>query len=873
MEVVRRVLRLRVPAARLEEHMGDLAELWARRGSSHQRARTLRALRDIAGFLWHTNTATRNRHARGSLWTRVTHGLGALWHDGRYAFRLMRRQPLVSTLTLVTLTLGISASTGIFSTVDRLLWRPLPFPHPQQLAIVIDPLFSFADNRMAPSRQMAALPVFDGIGLYAEGGVNVEGLGVPVRANATVASPGFFSALAVPALMGHTYTQEEDVPGANAVVVVSHRFWRQYLGGDVTALTRPLVINRRPFRITGVMPESFTFPGATDVWLPSGTDHQVTGQSLAPTVIARIATGIPWADVDAALVALEHELGAPEPNPNEATKSRLVGLQETLTTDVRPTLLLLAISVGLVLLVAATNVAGLFLARVSRRQPEFALRLALGSGRWRLLQLMATDAACYAAVAGVAGTLLSVVAIRAFTALGDPSWAAADASTVDGRVLVIAVAVSAVGALVFGLAPGLAAWAQPSARALRSGATATPGRRWRWVRHGLVVGQVAAALVLLSVATATTGTMRRLAGIDLAFDGRGVVGLDVTLPDATYEQAPARMRFAEQALARLSALPGVLSVGATNRLPGDRSVGVGNQLRLPGEVRAADTPPLFFLQLSASPGYFDAMGTPVVEGRSFTTGDREGTPPVAIISESTARRLWPDGRSPIGLRIETGFRTAVSLEVVGVVPDVRLSGPQVTSPALHVYTPIAQGAQFGALSFAVKTTGDPLAIASAVRSAVADVDASLPVYNIHSMEQVAHDFLSAQRLATALMGGFALVTLVLAGIGIYGVLAQFIEQQTREIGIRVALGADPYRVRRTVTALALRLAGTGVALGAAASGLAATLVASYVPRLDQVSWTTVAVHAGVLFGLAIIAAWIPARRASAIDPIRALRDC
>ena len=851
---------------RLEEYLGDVSELWAQRRLAGRRALILRAARDVVSLLVH---AKRGHALAGRPPARsLSMGVNSMWHDVRYSLRLMRRQPLFSALTLLTLTLGIAASTGIFTTVDRLLWRPLPFPDPDRLFVVEDPPYSFAGDRMNPSKSFASLPVFAGVGLYAEGGVNVDGFSAPIRAVAAVASPGFFTALGVPAQLGRAYTEDEDVPDANQVVVISHRFWRRHFGGDPDVLTRGLSINRQPFRITGVMPEGFTFPGATELWLPSGADRQTTGQAFAPDVIARLGAGVTPSQAEAAFDAWDREKGAPA---REKPGPRFTRLQDSLTHDVRPTLLLLAISVGLVLLVATTNVAGLLLARVARRQPEFVLRRALGASRVRLIQLMAIDAGCYAVIAGIAGAALSVLTLRAFSILGGGPAPIAAPTGIDGRMLLIAVVVSTLSALLFGLAPGLAVTAQPG-QALRSGVTATRGRGWRWARHGLVIGQVACALILLTVTTATTATMRRLAQVDLGFDGRGVLGLDVALPTATYKSSEATSLFVADAIARLRAIPGASSAGATGLLPGDLSTGIGIRIGVPGEVKASNAAQRFASYLSASPGYFESLGIEVVDGRGFTENDRKGAPEVGIISESTARRLWPDGRSPVGLRLEAGFRAMAPVEVIGVVRDVMLRGPEAVSRLMQLYRPMAQNPPFGNVSFAVKTSGDPLALAPAVRAAIAAIDPTLPVHNFRSMSGVARNFLSAHRLAMAVMGAFALLTLVLAGVGLYGLLAQLIEQQTREIGIRVALGADPRRVRRVVVGVAVRLAVVGIMLGAAGASVAASLVASYVPKLDAIAWRTVVVHSVVLLTIALVASWMPARRAAAIDPIIALRD-
>ena len=852
---------------RIEEYLGDISELWAERRLTGRRALIVRTGRDVIGLLVHARRIA--TLTTGDPAPPISVGVNSMWHDVRYSFRLMRRQPLFSALTLLTLTLGIAASTGIFTTVDRLLWRPLPFPNADQLVVLDDVSFSFAGDRMNPSRKLTQLPAFAGVGLYAEGGVNVDGFSAPVRAVAAVASPGFFTALGVPAQLGRPYTVEEDIPGANAVAVISHRFWQIHFGADPAVLSCALSINRRPFRITGVMPEGFIFPGSTDVWLPSGADQQTTGSAFAPDVVARLSQGVTPAQAEAALDALDREQGAPA---REKSTPRVTNLQDSLTAKVRPTLLLLAVSVGLVLLVATTNVAGLLLARVARRQPEFVLRRALGASRTRLIQLMAIDAGCYAVLAGVAGAALSVLTLRAFSMLGAGPQSAVMPAGIDGRMLLIAVGVSALSAVLFGLAPGLAVTSQPARQVLRSGVTSTRGRGWRWARYGLVAGQVAGALILLTVTTATTATMTRLARVDLGFDGRGVLGLDVALPVATYGGPYASSLFVENTLARLRSIPGVTSAGATGMLPGDAATGIGLPVKVPGEVRAAGAPQRTASYLSASPGYFESLGIEVVSGREFIDGDRPGAPNVAIISESSARMLWPDARSPLGLKIEIGLRTKTTVEVVGVVRDVMLRGPQAANQPVQLYRPMAQYPPFGNVSFALKTTGDPATLAPAVRTAIAGIDPTLPVHSFRSMAHVAGNFLSAHRVAMSLMGGFALLTLVLAGVGLYGLLAQLIEQQTREIGIRVALGADPRRVRHSVVFVAVRLAGFGILIGAAGASVAASLVAAYVPQLDVVAWRTVLAHAAVLLAIALLASWVPARRASAIDPIIALRD-
>ncbi|HUF47247.1 MAG TPA: ABC transporter permease [Vicinamibacterales bacterium] len=860
------LLRLRLKGPRVDEADGDLRELWAaRRAAGTSRLRREYA-RDVFGVLTHA-AAARPAPARQSFKRFIGGDMRNMIHDFRYALRLMRRQPLFAGVTIVTLALGIAASTGIFTTVDRLLLQPLPYPHPEQLMTVKHPPYSFGGDRMSVQRGVEELGVFSGIGLYAPGGLNIDTLDQPLRVEATVASPGFFSAMGVWPAIGRPYTAEEDVPGANAVAVISDGLWRRHFGADPDVLDRPLYVNRQPFRVAGVMPPGFTFPGRTDVWIPVSSDRQATGDAFAPAVVARLLPGVTREAAKAALARFDQDRGAPA----DGNRPGLVPLQDELTSGARPTLLLLAVSVGLVLLVSTSNVAGLLLARVTRRQSEFVLRRALGGSRWRLTRLLCVEALTFAALAGVLGALGGTVALRAISALSADHLPVADLTSVDARMLGIAVAVSGMAGLLFGLVPGLAASSAPAAHVMRTGETVTAGRNWWWFRHAMVVLQVAVALVLLSVTTMTIQTMARLARVDLGFSGQSVLGVEVTLPIATYPGPADGSAFAERALERLVAIPGIASAAATGRLPGDRTTGVGISIDLPGANRPADAPRRFASLLSASPDYFAVMGIRLIAGRRFTAADTREAPPVVILSESAAGLLWPDGRNPVGERITAGFAArAPTYEVVGIVNDVLLWGPH--EPARpQLYRPFPQGPPFGFLSFAVGTSIDAEAVVPAVRAAIGSLDPGLPVYNVQQLDEVAARFLASHRLAMTLMGGFALMTLVLAAVGLYGVLAQLVTERTRELGIRMALGADGRRLQRGVVLSGLRLAGAGTIVGVLLAGVAARAVAAFVPDLDPLPWQTIGLDASIILAVTVAAAWLPARRAATIDVARTLR--
>jgi predicted permease len=870
------LLHRRLPSRLADEADGDLRELWARRRSTGRRGLRRAYLSDLAGLVTRPRRASspppERRLSNGA---RAVLGVMGMLHDIRYALRLMRRQPLFASLTIVTLALGIAASTGIFTTVDRLLLQPLPYPEPARLMAVDEAPYTFANDRMDVHPRVLSLGVFTGAGLYAEGGLNIDALEAPVRVGATLASPGFFQAMAVQPQLGHVYTPEEDVPGANALAVISDGLWRRHFGADPEVLHRPLYVNQRAYRVVGVMPPGFTFPGRTDVWIPVFADRQATGDAFAPAVVARLSSGITREAAQAALARLDREqrerAGAPPPDPSELPT--VTPLQDQLTSAVRPTLLLLAASVGLVLLVSTTNVAGLLLARVSRRHPELVIRRALGGSRWRLTRLLCIEALTFAATAGLLGVACATLALRALPTLTTDRVSTVDLTSLDMRMLAIALGLSAVTGVLFGLVPGLAAASSPAVHVMRGGQTATTGRRWRWFRNGMIVAQVAIALVLLSVTSVSIQTMRRLADIDLGFSGESVLGLEITLPMATYEGPAAVGAFADRAIERLAAVPGVTGAAATGRLPGDRSVGVGLALARPDENRPAGAPSRFATQLFASPDYFRVLGIPLIAGRAFTSADDRDAPPVAILSESAVRLLWPEGVNPVSRRITLDGRMASNrtFEVVGIAADVLLRGPNEEARP-QFYRPIGQTAPFGFVSFAVQTAIEPQAVVPAIRAAVASIDPTLPVYNVQLMGDVASRFLASHRLAMTLMGAFALMTLVLAAVGLYGVLAQFVAQRTRELGIRMALGADPGRLRRGVVWLGLRLAVAGAVIGAFATGIAARLIAAFVPSLDPLTWTAIALDAGVLLTVALLAAWMPARRAAGVDVVTVLRE-
>lgn len=851
----------------VDEIDGDIRELWRARHEAGRRDLRRACVADLAGVLFRRGPAPSAMPPQRHTFLPSLQGAPLMLQDLAYAFRMIRRQPQHAAVTVVTLALGIAAATAIFSTVERLLLRPLPYPDPEALVVVEEPPYSFGGGRMGVSPRLHALGIFSGAGLYAQGGLNIGGDSDPLRVQAAVAEPGFFDAFAVRPALGRAYTRDEDVVGSNTVAVISDALWRR-LGADADIVDSHILVNLRPFRVVGVMPSDFRFPGRTDIWIPVASDRQSTGESFIPSVVARLAPGVSLLEAEAALDRFRQEQGSAE---DTAGSRQLVPLHDQLTARIRPLMFLLAAAVALLLLVSCSNVASLLLSRVARRRQEFAMRRALGGSRWRLARLLLVESLVLSLVAGAVGTGGALLLLRAIPSLLDQPVAGVDLARIDPVLLLIALAVSIATGLTFGLAPGVAAAAGPASQVVRSDATVTGSRGWRWFRGALVALQVAVALVLLTVTAATAATMLRLARVDLGFGNPRAMGLVVTLPMERYDSPERVMQFYRDAVERLRAVPGVRRVGATGVLPGSVSSGVGLRLTPSGVgPEEAESYP-FASMLFGSPDYFGALGIPIIRGRSFLPTDSLSAPRVVILSETAARSIWPDGRDAVGERVEVSGRTPQMYEVVGVVADVRLHGPEREARG-QFYRPILQATPFGSIAFVADAEVPPATLVEPLRRAIADVDSSLPLYDVRSLEDVTAGFLTSHRLAMTMMGGFALTTLLLSAVGLYGVLAQLVSQRTRELGIRVALGADGRRLQRGVVLDGLRVATAGVVAGAAAAGLAARLLGRFVPALDPPGWSTVAAHAAVLLVVAVVATWIPARRAARVDPLVALRE-
>jgi predicted permease len=860
------------PVAR-HEIDGDLLELWARRRDAGRRDLRRAYLRDVAGILRARGRWTTRLHATPSSRPLWTPGAWTMRQDLHYAVRMMRRRPGTSVATVLTLAIGIGAGAAIFTAVDRLLLRPVPFPAAHDLVFVERAPIRFgAGAHGSLAARFRALPVFSAMGTWASGGVNLDDT-AGTRLAAAVVDDGFFATLGIAPFVGQPLPSPD---GASRFAVLGYELWRSRFGSDRNLIGRSITLNSQPYTVTGVMPPGFQFPGRSEVWIPPGIDLQATGAAYSPEVVARLAAGVPLDQARQAVAAYDRATRAAAAQPtgviDDAIELRPFGAE--LTRAARPTLLLLAGSVSLLLLVISASVSNLLLARVAARDQEFAVRRALGATRWRLARQLLVESLALSLLGGLAGALLARWGLGSLRVLAPATLDDLGFGAIDIRFLVLAIGVSVTMALVFGMAPGLAAALRDAGQVVRTGREDLGSPMWRRLRTTLVVGQMAIALALGAASLAAVHGLVNATRIDPGFGSARALAMTVTLPLARFETPPKVAAFFERAHERLAAVPGVRRVAATGFLPGSNELGVGVGIGVRGRPAASDADRVFATYLAASADYFTVAGIRLVAGRPFSMSDRAGAPAVAILSESTARRLFPDGSPVVGQFVETAWnpRSPAAHEVVGVVADVRLRSLSASPRALQqIYVPLLQSPPFGNLSFVAEVDGAPASAIVAMRTAMAEVDPRVPIYNAQPLDAVIDRYLASHRLAGWLVTGFALVTLAVAAIGLYALMAQRVTERGREFGIRVALGADPRRVRRGLVGRGLAHAAMGAALGWAGAVLAVRVTASVVPALTDVSASMFIASAATLLAVAIAATWIPATKVLRLDPARALR--
>jgi predicted permease len=816
-----------------------------------------------------------------------------LFNDVRYTFRIMRKSPGFTLIIILTLALGIGANTAIFSIVNGVLLRPLPFRDPHRLVrIYFDAPgvglhdIGFAEPELEDLQKRAG--IFEGVSVVFPSSTNLTGAENPERLELLGTNTNYFSMLGVKPEIGRLLGEQDWAPGFGMQVVISDSLWRRSYGGDPGVLGRSVRLDNDVYTIVGVLPPDFRHPGPTisrpvEVWVACGFmadpyPKPVRGARLLKGAIGRLKPGITIAQAQAALTSMAAEIRRDFPNnypPQSKWTITIQPLQESLVGNVRPMLVVLLGAVTLIVFIVALNIGGLLLARVSGRTQEMAVRTALGASRSRMIRQMLTESLLLAFFGGIAGLATAVITLKAVLRFVPANLPRLSEVNIDWRVLGFALLISLVTGLLFGLAPAIHSSKAELATTMRegsrgSGYSAKAGR----LRDVLIVAQLAFAVVLMIGAGLLLETLRDLLRQNLGFNASQVVTANIWLPVPNNPQLDPYLTFAQQIpfnrelLRRMKAIPGVELGAITSSLP---ATGTTNSNSLAIEDRPAESSgDLRAEVIRISPDYFRVMETPLVEGRFFTEGDENGKLPVAIIDEATARRYWPD-RDPVGRRLRIGQNPEPPWNtVVGVVRNIKHDGLDVDGVP-HVYVPVYQ-ALGRVLSVALRTSLPASTLEAQIREAVRGVDPGLPVFNVTSMDEVLDASLASRRFSANLVAGFAAVALLLASIGIYGLLAYMVGQRLREIGLRMALGAGRGDVLKLILQKGLALAVVGIVAGVIAAALSASFMASLLygvrPR-DPGIFTLVPL---LLLVVAIAASYIPARRATKVDPIVALRE-
>jgi putative ABC transport system permease protein len=791
--------------------------------------------------------------------------------DARYAIRQLLMTPGFTAVAIVTLALGIGATTAMFSVVNGVLLRPLPYPEPDRLVIVHEVVPQYGRFSVAPATFLdwrKQNTVFEHIAAFTAGSATLADAGGSERVSNAAVSSDVFDLLQVRPALGRGFSADEDAPGRNNVVVLSHGMWQRRFGGDQKILGRAIRLNGSQSTVIGVMPAGFYFPSRqVEFWTPIAINPVKAsrgGHFLG--VVARMKPGITVERADTEMKAISERLAVEYPDSaNES--AQVVGLHAQVTGVIRPALLTLFAAVGAVILIACANVANLLLVRAAARSREIAVRTALGAGRRRLVMQMLSESTVLAVAGGAIGLLLASFAVPAIGTLSAGSIPRVDDVRIDATVLMFVTAISLVTGLLFGLAPAWQAARSNVSEVLKEGSRSVASSGGRWVRSGLLIAEVALSIVLLVGATLLLRSFARLTGVDPGFQPDKVLTFRVALPRASYPEDHHRTAFFNTLLAKLDARPEITGAGIVQTLPmrGDYVLSFeirGRAKPRPGEEPSAN-------HRAVSPDYFRTLGIPLVRGRAFTDRDTEKAPMVAVVDQSFVDRHFPDA-DPIGQGIDIGNGSDGFYEIVGVVGNVHHDGLD-GNPSPTMYVPFNQDV-FDAMWVAARTDGDPAGLAAVARQTLREIDATLPAFGMTPLATVVSDSIAQRRFSMLLLAGFAGVALFLAAVGLYGVVAYSVSQRTQEIGVRMAIGARHRDVIGMVVGggMRLALAGTGIGLVAALalSRVVRTMVYGVTP-LDPVSYV---VTSCLLLAVAVLACYVPARRATRVDPITALRS-
>jgi putative ABC transport system permease protein len=803
-----------------------------------------------------------------------------LWQDLRYGARMLAKKPGFAIVAILTLALGAGANTSIFSLINAVLLKPLPFAQSERLAMVWEDASATGSPRgqVSPANYVdwkAQQSVFDDMAALTWQGFDLTGDGEPERILAFGVTDNFFSLLGVQPAIGRDFSDEEHKPGAGKAAILSYGLWQRRYGGEPSVIGRDILLNGEKRTVVGVMPQNFQFLNAyTGLWVPAAlTDKQLAWRnSNYLSVVARMKPGVTVEQAHTNILAISEQIARDHPNEAKGLASVVVSLREEIAGKIRSPLIMLLVAVGFVLLIACANIASLLLARASYRRKEIAVRRALGASRWRVMRQLLTESVLLATLGSAVGLFIASWSFALLKQLVPSVMRGSTKLEIDIPTLGYALGISIITGIVFGLAPSLHASKIDLNEALKQGG----GRAGRdaagdRLRGAFVVAQVALALTLLIGAGLLIQTVFNLRNQYSVFQPEKLLTMRTALSLGAYGEHAKRVAFYDQALEQIQALPGVISAGYTTSVPLQWKGGANSFLiegRQPEPGAAANA-----IHRQVSAAYFQTMSIPLRKGRYLDERDNQNSLPVVVINEAMAHQYW-SGEDPLGKRISFGppepspWRT-----IVGVVADVRQMGMDAPAKA-EMYIPYRQIAThpwYAPRDLIIRAAGDPMNLVAATRETIRSIDPNQTIANIATMEKLLGEEAAPRSLGMMLVSAFAGLALLLASLGVYGVLSFFVAQQTPEIGIRMALGADQRAILGMILKKGMGWTLMGIAIGAAASFALTRLMSSLLFGISATDPLTFTALAFLLATVAMLACWMPARRAMKVDPMVALR--
>ncbi len=801
----------------------------------------------------------------------MTRPIETLLSDIRFAIRGLRKQPVLTGVAILTLALGIGANTAMFSVINTVLLRPLPYPNPDRLVWMNESGDEVANRMLSYPNFVdwrARNQTFEAMSTYRTWAMTLTGLAQPTQLQAGMVTADYFKVMGVAPFRGRAFTAEDDRPGATPVTIISYAFWQKYFAGDSSAVGKTITLDDSAVTIIGVMPEGFAHQGPPPLWVPIGPmNWNNRDVRTGGNVIGRLKPGVTIEQARADINAVARQLAREHPVANAgANRVNVLSLQERLTGNVRTPLWILFAAVALVLLIACGNLANLMLARAVTRQREFAIRAAMGATRARVIRQLLVESLLLALLGGAAGLIVASWSLALLTRAASEIVPRLDQLHLNYRVLGFNLAVTFASGIIFGLAP---AWrfSKPDLQeTLKDNNSGSGERQGKRLRAGLVIAEIALATILLAGAGLLIRSLIQLTNSNVGFDSHQVLTFDLSVNRGRYTGEGELARFQQQILDNVSALPGVESASMSVELPGFGSgwtndiVAEGHPGPKRGELINVDW-------AIVSRDYFRTMRIPILRGRTFTADEDAEGKPVLLVSESLAHKFWPNGDA-IGKHI--GYDSPTPHEIIGIVKEIGIYGSN-AKPLIKIYTPLGRAAPRSMVLSVRSTTADATVLAPAITNSIHTLDKDLPISELASFDQILSREASPRRLNTGLLSLFALLALLLAATGIYGVLAYSVAQRTREVGVRMALGAARSDVMRLFVTQGMKLVLAGLAIGLLGSFALTRLMTSLLFEVKATDpWTLIAV-ALLLTAVALIACCIPARRATRIDPLIALR--